>query len=152
VIDTRTTAESGRATGRILFVYPVGLDRDLYLSGLNRAGFETTVEATVQAAGIVLETAEPDLIVMELLPEPSEAWAFIERQRARVPAVPLIILTSLIRPDRANRRRAHALGCAAFVAKPCSVPQLVDVVARVRHGSRGLEISTYNEPLSRKSH
>jgi hypothetical protein len=70
----------------------------------------------------------PDVIVMELLPEPAEAWAFIERRCGEVPIVPLIILTSLIRPDRAHRRKARALGCAAFVAKPCSLRQLVDIV------------------------
>jgi CheY-like chemotaxis protein len=136
-----------------LFVHPAGLDRDLYLSGLREAGYDITVEATALAVAVVFETVEPpDVIVMELVPEPIEAWAFIERQRARTPAVPLVILTTLIRPDRANRRRAHALGCAAFVAKPCSVWQLVDVVSRVRGGSRGLEISTYDELRSRQNH
>jgi DNA-binding response OmpR family regulator len=114
---------------------------------LGEAGFETRATATVAAAAGLLETAESaDVIVMELLPEPNEAWAFIERQRTVASDVPLIIITSLIRPDRSNRRRARALGCAAFVAKPCSLWQLVDVVSRVRRGSRGLEISTYAEP------
>lgn len=128
-------------------MYPAGPDRDLYLSALGEAGFETRATATVAAAAGLLETAESaDVIVMELLPEPNEAWAFIERQRTVASDVPLIIITSLIRPDRSNRRRARALGCAAFVAKPCSLWQLVDVVSRVRRGSRGLEISTYAEP------
>jgi CheY-like chemotaxis protein len=113
---------------------------------LGEAGFETTAEATVADAVAFLEReAAPDVIVMELFPEPAEAWAFIERRCGHAPAVPLIILTSLIRPDRSHRRKARALGCAAFVAKPCSLPQLVDVVLRVRRGSRGLEISTYYE-------
>ena len=42
-----------------------------------------------------------------------------------------------------SKEGARALGCAAFVAKPCSLVQLVDVVAQVRSGSRGLEITTY---------
>ena len=134
------------AEGRVLFVYPAGLDRDLYLSALGEAGFETTAKATVADAAAVPESeAAPDLIVMELLPEPAEAWAFIERRRAASPEVPLIVLTSLIRPDRSHRQKARALGCAAFIAKPCSVRQLVDVVVRVRRGSRGLELSTYTE-------
>ena len=52
--------------------------------------------------------APPDVFVMELLPEPAEAWAFIERRCADAPDVPLIILTSLIRPDRSHRRKARA--------------------------------------------
>jgi CheY-like chemotaxis protein len=134
-----------------LFVYPAGLDRDLYSSGLREAGYEVTTQATVPAAATVLETGGPDVIVLELLPEPIEAWAFIELGRTHAPAIPLIILTSLIRPDRANRRRARALGCAAFVAKPCSVGQLVEVVSRVRSGSRGLEVSTYGELQSEEN-
>jgi CheY-like chemotaxis protein len=123
----------------------------VYLSALDDAGFATTAEATVAAAVTALETDDaPDVMVMELLPEPSEAWAFIERRRADAQDVPVIILTSLIRPDRANRQKAHALGCAAFVAKPCSAQQLVDVVSQVQAGSRGLEISTYAEPRGGK--
>jgi CheY-like chemotaxis protein len=141
-----------RAEGRVLFVYPAGPDRDLYLWALGEAGFEATAEATVADAAALLETEAPDVIVMELLPEPADAWAFIERRCADAPDVPLIILTSLIRPDRSHRRKARALGCAAFVAKPCSLLQLVDVVLRVRRGSRGLEISFYAESGTSENH
>jgi len=82
---------------------------------------------------------------MELLPDPAAAWVFVEQRHASDSSIPLIILTSLIRPDRANRQKARALACAAFVAKPCSLGQLVDVVSRVCRGSRGLEIATYTE-------
>jgi DNA-binding NarL/FixJ family response regulator len=114
---------------------------------LGEAGFETSAEATVAAAAnLLMRGYAADVIVMELLPEPDVAWTFIEQRCANSPDVPVIVLTSLIRPDRANRKRARALGCAAFVAKPCSLKQLVDVVSLVRRGSRGLEISTYAEP------
>jgi CheY-like chemotaxis protein len=124
-------------------VHPQGHDRDLYVSALREVGLETTVEATVASAARLIDLGEPpSLIVMELLPDPIAAWTFIERQcRADVP---VIILTSLIRPDRANRDRAQALGCAAFVAKPCSLSLLVAVVSRVQLGGRGLEISIYD--------
>ena len=142
------------AEGKVLFVYPGVPERDLYLSALGEAGFATTVEATAAGATAALlqMNVPPDVIVMELLPEPAEAWAFIERQCADAPDVPLIILTSLIRPDRAHRRKARALGCAAFVAKPCSLRQLVDVVLQVRRGGRGLEIATYAESGNSENH
>jgi hypothetical protein len=55
----------------VLFVYPAGPDRELYLSALEHAGFATTAQATVAAAITVLERGSPpDVIVMELLPEP----------------------------------------------------------------------------------
>jgi CheY-like chemotaxis protein len=146
VTSTGKTDDFGSPEGRVLFVYPVGPERDLYLSALGEAGFETTAAAGVaDAADLLQRTDPPDVIVMELLPEPIAAWAFIERRCVDDSGVPLIIVTSLIRPDRLNRRRARVLGCAAFVAKPCSLSQLVDIVSRVRRGSRGLEISTYTE-------
>jgi DNA-binding response OmpR family regulator len=145
--STGNIADFEARKDRVLFVHPAGPDRDLYVSALGEAGFETSATTTVEAATNLLMTGyAADVIVMELLPEPDEAWAFIEQRCADSSEVPLIILTSLIRPDLANRKRARALGCAAFVAKPCSLMQLVDVVSRVRRGSRGLEISTYAEP------
>jgi DNA-binding response OmpR family regulator len=123
------------------------------VSALREAGFETTAEATVaDAADLRRGTQGPDVIVIELLPDPVAAWAFIEQQCTEHSGVVLIVLTSLIRPDRLNRRRARALGCAAFVAKPCSLAQLVDVVSRVRRGERGLEISTYAEAGTGEDH
>ena len=143
---SKNSADFEARKNRVLFVYPGGPDRDLYLSALGEAGFETTVAATVVAAATVLMAGHAtDVIIMELLPAPDEAWMFIEQRCADSSDVPLIILTSLIRPDRANRKRARALGCAAFAAKPCSLVQLVDIVRRVRSGSRGLEITTYAE-------
>lgn len=123
------------------------------MAALGTAGFETIAEPTVaDAAAWLAREAPPDVLVMELLPEPAEAWAFIERRCADVPEVPLIILTSLIRPDRLHRQKARALGCAAFVAKPCSLLQLVGVVLQVRRGGRGLEISTYSESGTSDEH
>ena len=133
--------------GSVLFVSPPGPHRDLYVSALKEAGFDTTAEAAVAGATARLQAPQrPDVIVMELLPEPVAAWAFIEERRADNTGVPLIVLTFLIRPDRSNRQRARALGCAAFVAKPCSLMQVVEVVSRVHRGSRGLEVSKYVEP------
>lgn len=150
------------AEGRVLFVYPVGPDRDLYLSALGEAGFATTVAATVMGAAASLQMeAPPDVIVMELLPAPAEAWAFIERRCADAPDIPLVILTSLIRPDRAHRRKAHALGCAPFVAKPCSLRQLVEVgqpgagvldLRRVGHWRRPLIEPSLDVEPSHPSH
>jgi len=130
---------------RLLFAHPRGPDRDLYVWALGKSGLEITVEDSAVAASGRLGSGEsPDLVLTELLPDPAAAWALIEQQLARAGNAAAIVLTSLIRPDRANRDRARALKCAAFVAKPCSLSLLVDVVSRVRKGSRGLEISTYD--------
>jgi hypothetical protein len=41
---------------RVLFVYPGGPDRDLYLSALGDSGFEVIAKATVAAAAALLKT------------------------------------------------------------------------------------------------
>ena len=126
----------------ILFVCAAGPEREVYVRELVDAGFVTVVaEDTVAAKDKFKEFQTPAVAVLDLLPRPDLAWALAERL---VPTTSVIILTSLIRPDRANRQAARRLGCAAFIAKPCSPRQLLDVVHRVQHGERGLEITTYS--------
>jgi len=133
----------------VLFVCPSGLDRDLYVSALREAGFATTIAETPAAATKWLdEAAVLDVVVVDLLPEPEDAWALIARGCASPSRIPVMVLTSLVRPDGSNRRRARALGCAAFVAKPCSLRQLVAIVRRVQRGERNLEVVSYAEPTS----
>lgn len=149
--ETSNPAKNTRP--RVLFVAPAAADHDLYLAALDHAGFAATAVPTVAAASHLLETGLSfQVIVTELIPEPDEAWAFIERCCADHAGVPVIIVTSLIRPDRAHSQRARAVGCAAFVAKPCSLAQLVDVVTLVCRGRRDLEVLSYVErPASHTS-
>ena len=143
-MPSRVHAPESQRQGKVLLWCPPGLDRDLYVSALDKAGFATTVAATAGAAANWLTRAGGlDVIVMDLLPEPDEAWAFIHG--CAFSGVPVIVLTSLIRPDGANRRKARTLGCAAFVAKPCSLWQLENVVMHVQRSEPGLEIATYLE-------
>ena len=144
-LPSRGHAAESQGQGRVLLWCLPGLDRDLYVSALDKAGFATTVAATAgAAANWITGAGDLDVIVMDLLPEPDAAWAFIHGCASS--GVPVIVLTSLIRPDGANRRKARTLGCAAFVAKPCSQWQLENVVVHVQRGGRGLEIATYSEP------
>jgi DNA-binding NtrC family response regulator len=135
----------GDPKGHVLLVSAPGWERELYATALHQAGFGVSQADTVEAAVTNLVESHATLIVMDLLPVPAAAWAFIERRTAVATDLPIIVFTSLIRPDGANRRKARSLGCAAFLAKPCSVRQLVTVVSRVQDGARGLEVSTYSD-------
>jgi CheY-like chemotaxis protein len=84
-------------------VWPPGLERDLdlYVSALGDAGFATTAVGTAAAAAEHLAGVGTfDLIVMDLLPEPEEAWALIERACANPSWTSVMLLTSVIRPAR----------------------------------------------------
>jgi hypothetical protein len=98
---------------------------------LREAGFATTIAETPAAAAKWLEEAAvPDVAVVDLLPEPEDAWALIAHGCAH--------------PSRIPGDGPHlVLGCAAFVAKPCSLWQLVHIVRRVRRGERNLEAVSY---------
>jgi DNA-binding response OmpR family regulator len=147
VLNERQSSDSRVQEGNVLFVCCSGLERDLYVSALREAGFETNVEESPQAADGWLERAQAlDVVVLDLLPVPEDAWALIARCCAHPSRIPVVVLTSLIRPDGLNRQRARTLGCAAFVAKPCSLRQLVDLVLRVQRGERNLEVLTYSGP------
>lgn len=146
MIRTSSGNDSRVRGGNVLFVCPFGLDRDLYVSALRAAGFATTIEETPAGAASWLEEAAVlDVMVVDLLPEPEDAWDLIARGCAHPSRIPVMVLTSFIRPDRSNRRKAHTLGCAAFVAKPCSLRQLVDIVRRVQRGECNLELVSYAE-------
>ena len=142
--SSQRRSQSGEK-GHVLLASAPGVDRDLYVSALTDAGFSITSTRTIQDVATCLLEGDITLIAMDLLPEPDRAWEFIEQRTMAPSRVPIVIFTSLIRPDAANRRRARALGCAAFLAKPCSLRQLVNVVSRVHHGERGLEITTYDD-------
>lgn len=134
-------AESARPT--VCLVHPRGIVRDLYVEALQAAGLRTEIadEASAVLEGFAAWNP-PTALVIELVPQPADAWMLIERVRQLHAHVPVVIVTSKIRPDGANRRRARTVGCAAFIGKPCSVETLVDVVERVRRGERGLEVVT----------
>ena len=96
----------------VLFVCPSGLDRDLYVSALREAGFATTIAETPAAATKWPEKAAVlDVLVVDLLPELEDAWALIARGCAPPSRIPVMVLTSLVRPDGSNRRRARARLC-----------------------------------------
>jgi DNA-binding NtrC family response regulator len=127
----------------VWMVHPPGVVRELYVSALERSGLSVDVADNVVGTRLEpVETEYTGTLVLELLPVPDEAWHLIERTRRLHPQMAIVIITSLIRPDGANRRRARELGCAAFLAKPCGVDLLVHTVVRVRGGDRGLEITT----------
>lgn len=85
----------------MLWVSAPGLDRELYVSALGDAGFATVVVETALAATDWLAGGEaPDVIVMDLLPEPDQAWALVEHAATQSCTAPVVIFTSLIRPGR----------------------------------------------------
>jgi DNA-binding response OmpR family regulator len=132
----------------IVIVHPPDVSREMYRSVLSQMGYSTVAFDDVSGFQQWFESRQhgATALILELLPSPEDAWALIRELRIKEPGIALIILTSVVRPDRVNRRRAQAVGVAAFVGKPCGLRQLVDVVIRVTRGERGIEMIHYTEP------
>jgi CheY-like chemotaxis protein len=117
-------------------------DQAIYFTGLALEGFSVmcaTVEADLTAAARQLL---PDTVVMVLERGDDHDWdrVHVLHDDAATRHIPVIIVTSAVRPDGANRRRAWELGnCAAFIAKPCDHRMLAAVLRRVAGGERHIE-------------
>ena len=107
-LESKWHSNDSRVHGdNVLFVCPSG-----YVSALREAGFATTIAETPAAATKWPEKAAVlDVLVVDLLPELEDAWALIARGCAPPSRIPVMVLTSLVRPDGSNRRRARARLC-----------------------------------------
>jgi DNA-binding NtrC family response regulator len=142
---TSRSSDTPPSQSDLVIVQPPDLSREMYRSVLAQKGYSTAAFDDIDAARQWLESPEhvTAAIILELLPSPDDTWSLIRKVRREKPDIAVILLTSVVRPDRANRRRAAATGVAAFVGKPCGVRQLVDIVTRVMSGERGIEVTHY---------
>ena len=116
-------------------------DREIYGIGLTLYGFCVVTIEDVRGVRPAIEEFQPRVVVFSLELDDPAAWRGLEDlQCGRVLGVPGVVLTASVRPDGANRLRASANGCAAFVAKPCSPDELACVLRAVLSGARGLII------------
>jgi CheY-like chemotaxis protein len=125
---------SGRTTGkrrvfRALVVDDHDDSRTLYAEYLRGRGWQVEEAADGAAAMAVAAVFEPDVIVMDVaMPEMDGVTAtrYLKRDR-RTASVPIIVLTAHPWFEAAAARA----GCSAFVTKPRSPKELLDVVRRV---------------------
>lgn len=70
--------------------------RDLLAQYLGSAGFRTTTAATPAEAFAAIDRDAPHLVISDLQLEESDGLAMLEKIRARLPGVPLILLTGVL--------------------------------------------------------
>jgi DNA-binding response OmpR family regulator len=117
--------------------------RDLVRSYLERDGHQVITTASGAEAIALAETAEPDLLVLDLrLPDvPGEDVA---REVRSTSGVPILMLTA--RSAGEDRIRGFELGADDYVTKPFSPRELVLRVQAILRRSRSETIS--DEPMS----
>ncbi|MGH3974527.1 MAG: response regulator transcription factor [Pseudonocardiaceae bacterium] len=116
------------AGGAILVVDDDVMVRDVVGRYLGRAGYHVTVAGDGEQALRVVETAPPDLVVLDLMLPGLPGLEVCRRLRAEGP-VPVVMLTAL--GEEEDRIAGLELGADDYITKPFSPRELVLRVASV---------------------
>jgi CheY-like chemotaxis protein len=117
-------------------------DRAIYFTGLALEGFAVMCGAFETGLTAAARRLLPDMVVIVLECGDDRDWDRVRvlHDDAATGHIPVVIVTSAVRPDGANRRKAWGVdNCAAFVAKPCDHRMLAAVLRRVAAGERHIE-------------
>lgn len=123
------------ASRRILVVDDQSAIRRLLETGLGDVGAEVWTASEGASALQLLESLEPELILLDLSMPGVTGWQVLESLRAsgRAAHVPIILQTSA--DDFDSFDRARRLGVAAFISKPFRLGEVVETCRRVLAGA-----------------
>jgi DNA-binding response OmpR family regulator len=114
-------------------------EREMYEASLPLLGFLVHSIGNLADVRSALEQYNPAVLVLNLRLGDEMTWTLLEEARCGSAFnVPGVLLTGSVRGDAANRARAQTIGCAAFVAKPCTPDALAAVLHAVLAGARDL--------------
>jgi len=99
--------------------------RNSYDRLLRRQGYRV-VTAGSRAEGLRLVIEPPRLVISDLRLPDGDGLDIIRAAKAIHPPVPVIVVTSFA--SAASRRAARASGAAAFLTKPFSASELLELV------------------------
>jgi CheY-like chemotaxis protein len=119
-------------TGKILFADDDPLMLRLYQHHLARAGFSVVGASTGREAVETADCQKPQLAILDyLMPEMDGLFALLELKKAEsTKAIPVIVISADPDGYRYQRQFTDA-GAAAFLTKPFSPAQLLEVVHRL---------------------
>jgi CheY-like chemotaxis protein len=120
-------------TARVLIVDDDPAARRLYGAFLRSKGMEThEAESGIEAVQRVEQTTY-DLVLMDLDMPGIDGWMAMSLIRARLPKLPMVILTAMSGSD--FKDRAAKLGVHELLHKPCAHDDLLRTVERaLSHG------------------
>jgi two-component system, cell cycle response regulator DivK len=105
-------------------------NRELYAQFLLYAGYRVEVAVDGYEALEKTRALRPDVVIMDLALPGMDGWETTRHLKADEDTrdIPVIALTGHVVGD--SRARALAVGCGAFLAKPCSLDVLLLEVRR----------------------
>ena len=115
----------------MLFIEDQPDDSELYAERLQASGLNV-ITASTGAQGLAKAVAlQPSVVVLDLMLPDVDGWDVCEQLRGepRTSEIPIVILTA--RYESGLRQRAHDLGCAGYLTKPCDVHSLTNEIHRV---------------------
>jgi len=127
------------AARRILIVDDQPSIRGVLEVALSEAGADVWTAADGPAALNSLETALPDLILLDLVMPRMNGWQVIQALATspRTATIPVVLQTSA--EDFASFDRARKHGVAAFISKPFRLGEVIETCRRIAEGARPLQ-------------
>ncbi len=127
------------ASRRILIIDDQPSIRGVLQVAVEEAGADVWSAGDGHSAMLLLESALPDLVMLDHSMPGMDGWAVIESLRAttRTASIPVILATSS--KDFSSFELARNLGVAAFVSKPFRLHEVVETMRRILDGARPLQ-------------
>jgi CheY-like chemotaxis protein len=106
---------------------------------LTEAGADVWCASDGATALALLETANPELILLDLAMPGMNGWQVLEALSStpRTAGIPVVLQTSA--EDFPSFQRARKHGVAAFVSKPFRLAEVVETCRRILEGARPLQ-------------
>ncbi len=99
----------------------------LYKRGLEVAGYRVTTAETVEAGMVLIESEQPDAVLVDLKMPYINGMGMLYRLRKAHPKLPVAIITGMQNLDKETLQEITVLD-AAIHYKPLSIPQLQQLV------------------------
>ena len=124
---------------KILVVDDQASIRDVLETALEEAGADVWCVPDGPAALVLLQSAAPELILLDLAMPGMNGWQVLEALSGtpRTAGIPVVLQTSA--EDFPSFQRARQHGVAAFVSKPFRLAEVVETCRRILDGARPLQ-------------
>jgi len=124
---------------KILVVDDQSSIRGVLEAALTEAGADVWCVSDGPSALALLETADPELILLDLAMPGMNGWQVLEALSGtpRTASIPVVLETSA--EDFPSFQRARRHGVAAFLSKPFRLAEVVETCRRILEGARPLQ-------------
>jgi CheY-like chemotaxis protein len=124
----------GPARRRVLLVDDDPLILEILRTILDLEEFEVTTASDGRRALDVVGSSRPDVVVCDVMMPDLDGFEVCRALKATTADLPVILLTARDRPE--DRQAGEDAGCDAYLTKPFSPLQLIDVIRDVRVDAR----------------